>query len=59
MPKKARGAAWGGVAMCPAWRIHFMYVALYDGGTVFSSGNDAKADCWSNRKGEWQNYTPK
>jgi hypothetical protein len=42
---KARGAAWGGVAMYPAWHIHFIYVAVCDVGTVFSSGNGAKADC--------------
>lgn len=45
MPKKARGVAWGGVAMYPVWHIHFIYVTVYAGGTVFSSGNDAKADC--------------
>lgn len=30
MPKKARGAAWGGVAMYPAWHIHFIYVTVYE-----------------------------
>jgi hypothetical protein len=30
-----------------------------DVGTVFSSGNGAKADCWRNRRGEWQNCTAK
>jgi hypothetical protein len=29
------------------------------GGTMFFSGNDAKADCWSYRRGDWRNYSPK
>jgi hypothetical protein len=45
VPKKARGAAWGGVAMYPAWHIRFIYVTVCDGDTLFSSGIDAKADC--------------
>ena len=59
VPVKARGAALGGVAMHPAWHVHFIYVTVYKGGTVFSSSNDDKADCWSYRRGERQNCTPK
>jgi len=34
VPKKARGVAWGGVAMYPAWRIYFIYVTVCEGGSV-------------------------
>lgn len=35
----------GAVLPCIRRDSHFVYTTVYDGGTVFFSGNDAKADC--------------